>query len=310
MVEKYLWENKTRLLATFDGNNNLKHSYEYTVGNTPTSYYSGNQRYYILTDQLGSPRIITDSAGNVLREIEYDSYGNIIADSNPAQELPFGFAGGLYDQHTGLIRFGFRDYDPETGRWTARDPIGFAGGDTNLYGYVLGDPVNFIDPSGEFAWVIGGALVGGAFGAITSAIAAASGPGPINWSNVAAQALIGGAKGALAGAIITMNPALATAINITGSVASAGAKQLTKCESSAVEFAFDMGIDLLGGKFAGKLSDKVRQNIFSSFANPAVPGSAHVGAQLGQAIGVGIVGTSTGAAIGAAGSAGSSALGL
>jgi RHS repeat-associated protein len=148
ITEKYLWENKTRLLATFDGDNNLKHSYEYTVGNTPTSYYAGNQRYYILTDQLGSPRIITDSAGNVLREIEYDSYGNIIADSNPTHELPFGFAGGLYDQHTGLIRFGFRDYDPETGRWTARDPIGFAGGDTNLYGYVLGDPVNGIDPEG------------------------------------------------------------------------------------------------------------------------------------------------------------------
>ncbi|MCC5859762.1 MAG: hypothetical protein JJT90_16505 [Ectothiorhodospiraceae bacterium] len=38
------------------------------------------------------------------------------------------------------MRFGYRDYDPETGRWTARDPIGFAGGDTNLYGYVLNTP--------------------------------------------------------------------------------------------------------------------------------------------------------------------------
>jgi len=149
VVEKYFWEYIIRLLATFDGNNNLKHSYEYTVGNTPTSYYAGNQRYYILTDQLGSPRIVTDRAGNVLREIEYDSYGNIIADSNPTHELPFGFAGGLYDQHTGLIRFGFRDYDPETGRWTARDPIGFAGGDTNLYGYVLGDPVMGLDIDGR-----------------------------------------------------------------------------------------------------------------------------------------------------------------
>jgi hypothetical protein len=108
VVEKYLWENKTRLLATFDGDNNLKHSYEYTVGNTPTSYYAGNQRYYILTDQLGGPRIITDSAGNLLREVECDSCGNIIADRNPTHELPFGFAGGLVDQHTDLIRFGFR----------------------------------------------------------------------------------------------------------------------------------------------------------------------------------------------------------
>jgi RHS repeat-associated protein len=148
VVEKYLWENKTRLLATYDGNNNLKQRYEYTVGNTPTAYTEGSNRYYILTDQLGSPRVITDDSGVVLREIEYDSFGNIVNDSNSEHALPFGFAGGLVDQHTGLVRFGFRDYDPETGRWTARDPIGFAGGDTNLYGYVLGDPVNFIDTSG------------------------------------------------------------------------------------------------------------------------------------------------------------------
>ena len=42
-----------------------------------------------------------------------------------------------------------RDYDPETGRWTSKDPILFAGGDTNLYGYVLADPINFIDPDGQ-----------------------------------------------------------------------------------------------------------------------------------------------------------------
>jgi hypothetical protein len=46
------------------------------------------------------------------------------------------------------VRFGARDYDPETGRWTAKDPILFGGGDTNLYGYVLNDPVNFTDRSG------------------------------------------------------------------------------------------------------------------------------------------------------------------
>lgn len=62
---------------------------------------------------------------------------------------PFGFAGGLYDQHTKLTRLGARDYDAETGRWTAKDPIRFAGGDANLYGYTLNDPVNLIDPEGE-----------------------------------------------------------------------------------------------------------------------------------------------------------------
>lgn len=46
------------------------------------------------------------------------------------------------------MKFGARDYDPETGRWTSKDPILFNGGDANLYGYVLGDPINFVDPSG------------------------------------------------------------------------------------------------------------------------------------------------------------------
>jgi uncharacterized protein RhaS with RHS repeats len=50
------------------------------------------------------------------------------------------------------VRFGARDYDAETGRWTAKDPIGFAGGDSNLYGYVMSDPVNWIDADGLVPW--------------------------------------------------------------------------------------------------------------------------------------------------------------
>ncbi|MGV8074259.1 MAG: RHS repeat-associated core domain-containing protein [Syntrophobacteraceae bacterium] len=53
---------------------------------------------------------------------------------------------------TGLVRFGYRDYDPDTGRWTAKDPIGFEGSDTNLYGYCLADPVNLVDPEGLVFW--------------------------------------------------------------------------------------------------------------------------------------------------------------
>jgi RHS repeat-associated protein len=76
-------------------------------------------------------------------------WGKVIQDSNPGFQ-PFGFAGGLYDRDTQLVRFGARDYDAETGRWTAKDPIGFGGGDTNLYGYVVNDPVNWVDPLGLF----------------------------------------------------------------------------------------------------------------------------------------------------------------
>jgi len=84
--------------------------------------------------------------------LEYDSFGNILSDSNPSVTVPFGFAGGLHDRDTGLIRFGCRDNDPDIGRWTAKDPILFAGGDTDLYGYVLNDPINLIDPLG-LSWI-------------------------------------------------------------------------------------------------------------------------------------------------------------
>lgn len=72
---------------------------------------------------------------------------------NPGLQ-PFGYAGGLYDPDTKLVHFGAREYDSSIGRWLQRDPIGFRGGDTNLYGYVLNDPVNFVDPSGKSLWLM------------------------------------------------------------------------------------------------------------------------------------------------------------
>ncbi len=64
----------------------------------------------------------------------------MLTDTNPGFQ-PFGFAGGLYDPATGLVRFGARDYDAETGQWISRDPIVFAGRDVNLYAYALNDPM-------------------------------------------------------------------------------------------------------------------------------------------------------------------------
>jgi len=148
IVEKYLWLNKTTLAAIYDKDDSLVQRFEYGIGNTPVSFTQDGNKYYISSDHLGSPRTISDDSGNVLKAIEYDSFGNVIQDTNPSIQIPFGFAGGLHDKDTNLIRFGYRDFDPETGRWTARDPIGFAGGDTNLYGYVASDPVNFVDPTG------------------------------------------------------------------------------------------------------------------------------------------------------------------
>jgi RHS repeat-associated protein len=118
--------------------------------NVPDYMVRENATYRIISDHLGSPRLVIDVAtGNVAQRIDYDEFGRVILDSNPGFQ-PFSFAGGVGDTDTGLLRFGARDYDAETGRWTARDPLLFAGGrSTNLYEYVMGDPVNVTDPSGE-----------------------------------------------------------------------------------------------------------------------------------------------------------------
>lgn len=71
----------------------------------------------------------------------------VLYDSNPGF-TPFGFAGGLYEKDTKLIRFGARDYEPEVGRWTTKDPVLFFSGSTNIYAYIENDPINFIDPLG------------------------------------------------------------------------------------------------------------------------------------------------------------------
>jgi RHS repeat-associated protein len=148
ITEKYLWQGLTRLLAIYDGADNLITRFNYADGRMPYSMTSGGSTYYLTYDQVGSLRLITDSSGNTVKRIDYDSFGNIITDTNPQFNVMFGFAGGLTDPDTGLIRFGYRDYNPDTGRWIAKDPIFFAGGDTDLYGYVLNDPIHFTDPYG------------------------------------------------------------------------------------------------------------------------------------------------------------------
>jgi len=150
ITEKYLWQGLTRLLAVYDGSDNLLMRFEYADSRMPVAMTSGGATYYLTYDQVGSLKAVANSSGIVVKSLTYDSFGNIIGDTNPTFELPFGFAGGLHDRDTGLVRFGYRDYDPNVGRWTAKDPISFAGGDTDLYGYVQNNPLNFVDPWGLY----------------------------------------------------------------------------------------------------------------------------------------------------------------
>jgi len=109
---------------------------------------ASNNIYRILSEERGNVRWVVNTAtGAIAQQLAYDEFGRVTADSNPGFQ-PFGFAGGLYDPDTGLVRFGARDYSPETGRWTARDPLNFDGGAFNLYAYAFSDPINVVDSLG------------------------------------------------------------------------------------------------------------------------------------------------------------------
>jgi len=164
LTQGFLYKDRLHPIAELDGLGNLLSRFVYASrDNVPDYMIKNGIRYRLFSDHLGSPRLVVNVAdGSIVQRMDYDAFGRVLLDTNPGFQ-PFGFAGGLYDPDTGLVHFGSREYDPETGRWLSRDPILFKGGDINLYGYVLADPVNLIDPSGE-AVSIGAslyALIGG-----------------------------------------------------------------------------------------------------------------------------------------------------
>lgn len=146
------------LTASVGPDGSVTHYY-YTDTGMLIALERDGRRYYVAADAVGTPQLVLDGSGGVVKRLRYSSYGELLADSNPAFELPIGYAGGLEDRETGLIRFGARDYDAGSGRWTARDPILFESGQANLYAYVNNNPVMFNDPCGQFC--IGGSLYGG-----------------------------------------------------------------------------------------------------------------------------------------------------
>ncbi len=123
------------------------------------AFERSGSRFFVGTDQVGTPRVVTNSAGVVQTVRAYDAFGHLLSETQPTFDLPIGYAGGLEDRVTGLVRFGFRDLDTITGRWTARDPALYDGGQANLYTYVAGDPVALRDPLG--LWCVGGSVYEG-----------------------------------------------------------------------------------------------------------------------------------------------------
>jgi RHS repeat-associated protein len=191
LVQGFLYQDQLNPIAETDGTGDIVSLFVYGSRFNALDYIVSKKEdgvnwvtYRAVADQLGSPRaIVNEATGVAVQELEYNEFGRVLKDTNPGFQ-PFGFTGGLYDLETEFVRLGVRDYDAESGRWTAKDPIGFFGGlnisetetglvrfgaveydvamerwpaqdqirfedgNTNLFGYVFNDPINAMDPYG------------------------------------------------------------------------------------------------------------------------------------------------------------------
>ena len=124
LAQGYLYKDALSVVVQLDGGGNVVNRFVFgSKPNVPDYFTSAAGTFRILSDHLGSPRLIVNmSNGAIAEEINYDEFGNVTNDTSPGL-TPFGFAGGLYDKDTGLVRFGAREYDASVGRWTSKDRI-------------------------------------------------------------------------------------------------------------------------------------------------------------------------------------------
>jgi len=144
---RYIYDGEDILLE-YDGANVLQARYTHGPGiDEPLAVTKGGATFFYHQDGLGTVTDLTDSAGVTAKSYSYDAYGTIL-ESPGTLEQPYTYTGREFDAESGLYYYRARYYDPATGRFLQKDPIGFGGTQMNLYGYVGNAPTVYIDPYG------------------------------------------------------------------------------------------------------------------------------------------------------------------
>jgi len=281
----YHYDQNGQLLGEtlFNRNNKIVRTREYVwlnsqpVAHIDTRYKASDgtirrqNTYYIHSDQLNTPRRMTDQAQTIIWRWDSDAFGQGRINNDPDQDgskvnIPLRFPGQM--QMEGGLRYNyFRDYAPNIGRYITSDPIGLGGG-INSYVYVNGNPLIGIDPLGLFCLSIeniqilsaatGGAAAGFLFrGGFAGAAFGALGAGAAERARQATNAGAGGTTviGALSGFAGSRNRAGAIAGALGGGLAATANQD--PCSNFTNTAAATIG-GAVGG-FAGEFSSPSRR---------------------------------------------------
>jgi len=158
----FVWDG-TRLLGEYDNSGSRLKRYAYLPGDyLPIQMADDDGTYNVHGDHLETPRLLTDPTQSTNKKVvwrgTFEAFGTGVIDESPAPgpktvNFNLRFPGQYYDEESGLSYNYFRYYDPETGRYVTADPIGQLGG-INVYLYALNDPINLIDPYGQYVPII------------------------------------------------------------------------------------------------------------------------------------------------------------
>jgi RHS repeat-associated protein len=150
-VRTYFFYSEEGLIAEYDASGTELRSYGYKPDSTwttdPLFLKEGGMYYWYHNDHLGTPQKMTAQDGTVVWSAQYSAFGEADVQVETVTNN-LRFPGQFYDGETGLLYNWFRYYDPRIGRYVSADPIGFVGGDLNLYAYVYNNPITIIDPLG------------------------------------------------------------------------------------------------------------------------------------------------------------------
>ena len=189
------------LVSMTDGTNTLNFTYD--PDGIALGVNLNSTDYYYLYNAQGDVIALYDSAGTVVTEYKYDSWGKLLSTTGSAAATigllnPLRYRGYFYDTDLGFYLLETRYYDPETGRFINADGVLDTRdvSTTNIFSYCANDPVNNVDEDGNLSRIAIGAIAGGIVGGIVGGIKAYSKHGK-NWKKIAA----GVGKGALIGAV-------------------------------------------------------------------------------------------------------------